>query len=212
MIAVCVIQNPPRFRTEHRDHHRATHRHFVAAWIPVKTPHKVNAKTNLFPRKRDAVDVVPYGHETNFVRTCYPVYTMFVVCVIHKQSRFCRGRSRPPLIRYAYSWLVAIAKCRATHRHFVTESIPLRPVKFEPTYFVVFVIHKQSRFRRRRLHRQKTLCSTLNTGFSLHFRYKNIGDHHGLTAGLLANDVGHIVLKPCAQRLRIVHSLVQRLG
>ena len=37
-----------------------THRHFVAAWMPVRIPYEANAKTNLFSRKRDAVDVVPY--------------------------------------------------------------------------------------------------------------------------------------------------------
>ena len=81
--------------------HYAPHRHFVAVWMGVKNPAWDINKKWAIPRKRDAVnlwliaygeDVVPYGHETNFVRTCYPVYTMFVVFVIHTQSRFCRGR------------------------------------------------------------------------------------------------------------------------
>ena len=61
MIVVCVIQNPPRFRTEHSVRRRVTHRHFVTAWMAVKTPHEVNAKINLFSRKRDVEGAVPYS-------------------------------------------------------------------------------------------------------------------------------------------------------
>ena len=53
----------------------------VTTWIPVRIPHKVNAKINLFSRKRDVEGAVPYRHETNFVRTFYPVYTMIGVYV-----------------------------------------------------------------------------------------------------------------------------------
>ena len=56
-------------KTGHRDRHRVTHRHFVTAWMAVKTPHKVNAKTNLFSRKRDAEGVVPYRHTIIFVNS-----------------------------------------------------------------------------------------------------------------------------------------------
>jgi hypothetical protein len=67
---------------------------------------------------------------------------------ISNPLRHCRGRSRPLLIRYAYSWLVAIAKCRATHRHFVTASIPVKTPR-EVNAKIIFSRKRDAHLRRR---------------------------------------------------------------
>ena len=89
--------------------------------MAVRTPHKVNAKTNLFSRKRDAVDVVPYKFA--FIFNVHIPRMQFVRMMCLYKKRFVSvgddALGVPQNLNQRISWYLF----DQTHRDFVGDDV-----------------------------------------------------------------------------------------